>query len=105
VKTADGSWHDYEHTYTWFQPSPQTIETLSLIAGSDATDLPPTAERGKADGGECYDVYCDTYHHAQAFNQAITCDSANRRLPYAPRYVDHKEHYYPDLYTVYFPYT
>ncbi|MFT7389493.1 MAG: hypothetical protein ACI8VC_002760 [Candidatus Endobugula sp.] len=107
VKTADGSWQDHEHTYTWFQPSPQEIETLSLVAGSDATELPFTAERGKADGGKCYDVYCDTYHYAQAFNQSEACGSVNWRLPYAHElgYLDHKENYYPDIDTRYFPHT
>lgn len=107
VKTSDGSWQDNEHTYSWFQPSAQEIEELSLVAGSDPVDLPYDARRGKADGGTCYDVYCDTYHYNQAFNDANICGSSQWRLPYAHElgYLDHQDQYYPDIDTDFFPNT
>jgi len=107
VKLADGSWQDYEHTYSWFQPSAKEIDQLALIAGSDATELPYRAERGKADGGSCYDIYCDTYHYNLGFNQANICGSNDWRLPYAHElgYLDHESQYYPDIDTHYFPNT
>jgi len=107
VKTSDGSWRDAEHSYSWFQPSPQEIENLSLVAGSDATTLLYDAKRGKADGGACYDVYCDTYHYNQAFNEIGVCGAQQWRLPYAHElgYLDHKDQYYPDIDTTFFPNT
>ncbi|MGS2717682.1 Lcl C-terminal domain-containing protein [Eionea flava] len=107
VKVSDGSWQDNEHTYSWFQPSAQEIEELSLVAGSEAIDLPYDPKRGKADGGTCYDVYCDTYHYNQAFNDANICGSSQWRLPYAHElgYLDHQDQYYPDIDTTFFPNT
>jgi hypothetical protein len=107
VKLSDGSWQDYEHTYSWFQPSQTEIDQLALVAGSDATELPYVAERGKADGGSCYDIYCDSYHYATAFNAANICATDDWRLPYAHElgYLDHESQYYPDIDTHYFPNT
>ena len=107
VKLSDGSWQDYEHTYSWFQPSQTEIDRLALVAGSDATELPYVAKRGKADGGSCYDIYCDSYHYATAFNAANICATDDWRLPYAHElgYLDHESQYYPDIDTHYFPNT
>jgi hypothetical protein len=107
VKRADGGWQDYEHTYSWYQPSVDDLDGLSQVAGSDVTELPYVKERGKADVGTCYDVYCDTYHYTQTFNEVKICGSSDWRLPYAHElgYLDHDTHYYPDIETHYFPNT
>ena len=107
VKRSDGGWQDYEHTYSWYHPSVEDIEQLSLIADGDAAELPYVPEKGKADVGNCYDIYCDTYHYAQAFNKAEVCGSSDWRLPYAHElgYLDHESQYYPDIDTHYFPNT
>jgi hypothetical protein len=107
VKRADGGWRDYEHTYSWYQPKTEEIEQLALVGGGDATELSYMPERGKADMGSCYDIYCDTYHYAQAFNDANICASSDWRLPYAHElgYLDHESQYSPDIDTNYFPNT
>ncbi len=64
-------------------------------------------ERGKADAGTCYVIYCDTYHYTQAFNEENICASRDWRLPSAHElgYLDHKSQYNPDIDSEYFPNT
>ncbi len=105
VKQSDGGWQDYEHTYSWYQPNAEEIEQLAL--GSTVTDLLSVPERGKADAGTCYVIYCDTYHYMQAFNEENICASRDWRLPSAHElgYLDHKSQYNPDIDSEYFPNT
>ena len=66
IKTTDGGLHDQGHTYTWYDPDPETN------GGAPGTE----------DGGECGGgVACDTHAYVAAVNERGLCGHADWRLP------------------------
>ncbi|MDH5611775.1 MAG: DUF1566 domain-containing protein [Gammaproteobacteria bacterium] len=64
VKSDDGSIHDKNNSYSWFQPS--------------LTNIP----QGFADGGKCKgNISCDTQSYTQAVNAQNYCGYSDWRLP------------------------
>lgn len=92
VKTIDGGLRDQNHTYTWYNPDPETN------GGSPGT----------ADGGECGgDIDCDTQSYVQAVNEQGLCGASDWRLPTRSELrtiVDYKAEF-PAIDTDYFPNT
>lgn len=99
VKTNDGGWKDHSHTYSWYEPPERDA--------SDSSEIIHRPEYGKADGGQCYDIACDTSSYRKAVNEEELCGVSEWRLPYAHElgFLDHDENYYPDIDTRYFPNT
>lgn len=92
VKTIDGGLRDQNHTYTWYNPDPQTN------GGAPGTP----------DGGTCGDgIDCDTHAYVQAVNERGLCGASDWRLPTRAELrtiVDYKAEF-PAIDTGYFPNT
>ena len=66
VKTTDGGLRDQGHTYTWYDPDPETN------GGAPGTQ----------DGGECSGgIACDTRAYVEAVNERGLCGHTDWRLP------------------------
>jgi len=66
VKTIDGGLRDQNHTYTWYDPDPETN------GGSP----------GMPDGGECGGgIDCDTQSYVEAVNERGLCGHNDWRMP------------------------
>ncbi len=101
VKRDDGGWQDWEHTYSWYEPSTESATT------DEPEDGPEALKAGASDRGECYGTPCDTQGFVTEVNLADFCGSTAWRLPDAGelRLLDHPVNYYPDIDTRYFPNT
>jgi hypothetical protein len=65
IKTIDGTLHDRDYTYTWYEPD----------------DGKNSGFAGVEDGGECVSDFCDTHHYVIEVNQEGYCGVNNWRLP------------------------
>ena len=67
VKTSTSGLHDWNNTYTWFNPDETVGEELDY--------------RGKPDGGECSGSACDTTALVEAVNATGYCGFNDWRMP------------------------
>lgn len=96
VKRNDGSWQDKEFTFSW-HAKPEENQ-------SEATDA---AFPGRADGGDCIYINCDTASYIAQMNSEQICAISNWRLPgdQELRSLDHPSNFNPDIDTDFFPNT
>jgi serine/threonine protein kinase len=92
VKTDDGGLRDQDHSYSWYDPNPETNG----------------GNPGAKGGGECAEgVRCDTAGYVEAVNAARLCGADDWRLPSreALRSIVDYGRYNPAIDTKYFPNT
>ncbi len=91
IKTTDGGLHDWNHTYSWYEPD-------SKKNGGGA---------GTQNGGSCKGSDCDTNAYVKAVNAAGYCGYKDWRLPTVEELLSivNLDTYYPAIDSNYFPNT
>lgn len=104
VKRDDGSWRDKEFTFSWYAKPEESEGGGIKASASEPVNL---SLQGKADGGDCIYINCDTASYIAQINSEQICAISNWRLPHDAelRSLDHPSYFNPDIDTDFFPHT